>query len=434
VIDRARRLLVSPDFTRLWAAAAVSSFGSYVTRLALPLAAILVLGAGPLGVGILRAAELIAAFGVGLIAGAWVDRLRRRPVMIWADLGRAALLGSIPVAAVLGVLTLAQLLVVAFGAAILTTFFDVADRSLLPDIVPRDRLHEANSTLTATTSVSEFVAFGVGGWLVQILTAPIAIAIDAASFLGSAILLGRIRTEESPPMPAAERGHIAAEIREGLAALGADPLLRPLATANAAVFAGWGIFGATFLLFTVKELGFDPGVVGLIAAMGGFSAFIGAVVAGPAARRLGYGRTLIAALACSAVGNLLIPLAPGATLVGVACLVGQQLLADSALVVFEIGDVTIRQTIVPERLLGRVNAGMRVTGVGAQLAGTIAGAIIAETVGLRAALYLGAALGAVGAIALAASRLRSLRELPAAVERSGRGTTGDLPEEPVDTI
>jgi len=434
VIDRARRLLVSPDFARLWAAAAVSSFGSYVTRLALPLAAILVLGVGPLGVGVLRSAELIAAFGVGLIAGAWVDRLRRRPVMIWADLGRAALLASIPVAAVVGVLTLAQLLVVAFGTAIFTTFFDVADRSFLPDVVPRARLHEANSTLTATTSVSEFVAFGVGGWLVQILTAPIAIAIDAASFLGSAILLGRIRTVESPPTPVAERGHIAGEIREGLAALAVDPLLGPLAAANAAVFAGWGIFGATFLLFTVKELGFDPGVVGLIAAMGGFSAFIGAVVAGPAARRLGYGRTLIAALACSAVGNLLIPLAPGATLVGVVCLVGQQLLADSALVVFEIGDVTIRQTIVPERLLGRVNAGMRVTGVGAQLAGTIAGALVAEAIGLRAALYLGAALGAVGAIALAASPARSLGELPAAVEPSGKAAIGDQLEEPVDTI
>ena len=434
MIDRTRRLLVSPDFGRLWAAAAVSSFGSYVTRLALPLAAILVLEVGPLGVGVLRSAELIAAFGVGLIAGAWVDRLRRRPVMIWADLGRAALLASIPVAAMLGVLTLAQLLVVAFGAAILTTFFDVADRSFLPDLVPRDRLHQANATLTATTSVSEFVAFGVGGWLVQILTAPIAIAIDAASFVVSAMFLGRIRTAEQPPAPAAERSPITAEIREGLAALTTDPLLRPLAAANAAVFAGWGIFGATFLLFTVKELGFDPGVVGLIAAMGGFSAFIGAVVAGPAARRLGYGRTLIAALACSAVGNLLIPLAPGATLLGVACLVGQQLLADSALVVFEIGDVTIRQTIVPERLLGRVNAGMRVTGVGAQLAGTIVGALIAEAVGLRAALYLGAALGAIGALVLAASRVRGLRALPAGAGQSEATAARDLAEEPVDTI
>jgi MFS family permease len=434
VIDRARRLLVSPDFGRLWAAAAVSSFGSFVTRLALPLAAILVLGVGPVGVGVLRSAELIAAFGVGLVAGAWVDRLRRRPVMIWADLGRAALLASVPVAAVLGVLTLAQLLVVAFGAAILTTFFEVADRSFLPDVVPRDRLHEANATLTATVSVSEFVAFGAAGWLVQILTAPIAIAIDAASFLASAILLGRIRTVETPPAPVAERGHIASEIREGVAALAADPLLRPLAVANAAVFAGWGIFGATFLLFTVVELGFDPGVVGLIAAMGGFSAFIGAVVAGPAGRRLGYGRTLIAALAVSAVGNLLIPLAPGATLVGVACLVGQQLLADSALVVFEIGDITIRQTIVAERLLGRVNAGMRVTAVGAQLAGTIAGALIAEAVGLRAALYLGATLGVVGAVALALSRVRTLSTLPVPAEPVGRRSTADLPEQPVDTV
>jgi MFS family permease len=430
VIVRIRRLHITGDFGRLWAAAAVSAFGSYVTRLALPLAAILVLGVGPVGIGVLRSAELVAAFVVGLIAGAWVDRLRRRPVMIVADVGRALLLGSIPFSALLGILTLAQLIVVAFAAAILTTFFDVADRSLLPDLVPRDRLHQANATLTATTSVSEFVAFGIGGWLVQILTAPIAIAVDAASFLVSALLLGRMRTAETPPAPASERTSVRSEIGEGLRTLAGHPLLRPLAIANAAVFAGWGIFGACFLLFTVTELGFSPGVVGLIAATGGFSAFIGAIVSGPATRRLGYGRTLITALVVAAVGNLLIPLAPGATLLGVACLVGQQLLADSALVVFEVADVTIRQTVVEDRLLGRVNAGMRVTGVGAQLAGTIAGAVLAEAVGLRPALYVAAGLGLAGALALAASHVRGLAALPA-----GAATDDAVRiEPPVDTV
>jgi MFS family permease len=432
MIERARRLVVTPDFGRLWAAAAVSSFGSFVTRLALPLAAILVLDAGALEIGLLRSAELIAAFAVGLIAGAWVDRLRRRPVMIVADMGRAILLGSIPVAAILGVLTLAQLLVVAFGAAILTTFFDVADRSFLPDIVPRDRLHAANATLTATTSMTEFVAFGAAGWLVQILTAPIAIAIDAVSFLVSALFLGSIRAHETPAPPAAERAPILDEIRVGLATIVHDPLLRPLAAAHGAVAAGWGFFGAGFLLFTVRDLGIDPGVVGLVAAMGGFSSFIGAVAAGATARRIGYGRMLIGALCVAAFGNLLLPLAPGATIVGIAFLVGQQLFADSALVVFDIGDVTVRQTIVPERLLGRVNAGTRVVAAGAQLVGTVVGAAIAEAVGLRPALLIAATLGLVGAAILAASDVRRLTVLPEAA--GAPGAVEEAAEAPVDTL
>ncbi len=179
------------DFVRLWAATTVSMFGSFVTRTALPFAAILVLGAGAGEVAILRSAELVAGLALGLIAGAWVDRLRRRPILIWADLGRAVLLGTIPVAFALGALTLVQLVVVAFGAAVLTTFFDTADRAFLPTVIGRERLVEANATLTGSSSAAEFVGFGVGGWLIQILTAPIAIAVDAVSFVVSAVLFGR---------------------------------------------------------------------------------------------------------------------------------------------------------------------------------------------------------------------------------------------------
>ena len=185
------------DFRRLWAATGVSMLGSFVTRTALPFAAILVLGAGAAEVGLIRGAELVAGLVVGLIAGAWVDRLRRRPILIWADLGRAVLLGSVPVAFAFGGLTLAHLVVVAFGAAILTTFFDTADRAYLPTVIGRDRLVEANSTLTGTGAAAEFVGFGISGWLIQLLTAPIAIALDALSFLASALVLRTIRAEEA---------------------------------------------------------------------------------------------------------------------------------------------------------------------------------------------------------------------------------------------
>src|SRR4249919_2975114 len=193
------------SFVRVWAAATVSIFGSLITRIALPLVAILVLGSGALEVAILRGLELGATLVFGLVAGAWVDRLRRRPVLIWADLGRAVLLGSVPVAFALGVLTFAQLLVVTGLAAILTTFFDAADNAYLPTIVERDRLVDANSALSASGSAAEFMAFGISGFLVQILTAPIAIAVDAVTYLVSALLLGTIRKAEAPPPKAEDR-------------------------------------------------------------------------------------------------------------------------------------------------------------------------------------------------------------------------------------
>jgi hypothetical protein len=191
--------------------------GSFVTRTALPFAAILVLGAGAAEVGLIRGAELVAGLVVGLIAGAWVDRLRRRPILIWTDLGRAVLLGSVPVAFALGGLTLLQLVLVAFGAAILSTFFDTADRAYLPTVIGRERLVEANSTLTGTSAAAEFLGFGISGWLIQILTAPIAIALDALSFLISALFLRTIRSEEPAPPAPETRTSVLAEIREGLA-------------------------------------------------------------------------------------------------------------------------------------------------------------------------------------------------------------------------
>jgi len=260
-----------------------------VTRTALPFAAILILGAGAAEVAVLRGAELVAGLTVGLVAGAWVDRLRRRPILIWADLGRAVLLASVPAAFALGALTLMHLVVVAFGTAILTTFFDTADRAFLPTIIGRERLVEANATLTGSSSAAEFVGFGAGGWLIQLLTAPVAIALDAVSFLVSALLLAGIRVKEPAPPPVAQRESVLDEIRDGLRLTLRDPILRPLALADAAVAGFWGVFGAVYLVFAT-EMGFEPGVIGLVAAVGGLSSLAGATVAGRAVRRLGVAR------------------------------------------------------------------------------------------------------------------------------------------------
>jgi MFS family permease len=411
-------------FVRVWGAATISIFGSLITRMALPLAAILVLGAGAVEVAILRGLELGAMLVVGLVAGAWVDRLRRRPVLIWADLGRAALLGSIPVAFALGALTYWHLLAVSGLAAILTTFFDSADNAYLPTIVERDHLVSANSALAASGSAAEFMAFGISGFLVQLLTAPIAIAIDAATYLVSALLLGTIRAQEAPPPPREDREPVLAEIRDGLRLVRHDPILRAFAGAQMSLAALWGVFGATWLLFVIDDLQLGPAVIGVIAGVGGFSSFIGAVAATRATRRFGIGPVAVVAMLLSAVGNAFIPLAPaGLPLVAVGCLVMQQLVADSAATVYDITEVSVRQTLVRDRALGRVASTFQVAAMVAQLIATLAAGLLAEAIGLRATMWLAPLGGLVGAGILWASPVRHLIALPPSAD-------GEAPAEP----
>ncbi len=396
-------------FMRVWSAATVSVFGSFVTRMALPFVAILTLKAGPFDIAILRSLELVAALLVGFVAGAWVDRLRRRPVMIWADLGRAVLLGSIPVAAVLGVLSLPQVFAVAAAAAVLTTFFDIADRAYLPTIVDREDLIRANSALTATSSAVEFIGFGVAGVLVNLLTAPIAILIDAVSFVFSAVLLGSIRHQEPPAPPSSGREPVLHEIAEGLRLVAHDPVLRGIVGGSMGLAAMWGIFGATWLLFVTETLLLDPALVGVIAALGGFGSLFGALLAERVVARFGFGRVALIALLVTAVGNALIPLAPvGMPLVAVVLLLGQQVIGDTAVTVYEVTAVSVRQARVADRHLGRVNATVRVATVAAQLAATLVGGLVAEAVGVRGAAFLAPIGALLGAVALAATPARTL--------------------------
>jgi MFS family permease len=401
-------------FVRVWTSSTISIFGSLITRMALPFVAILVLGSGAIEIAVLRSVDLAAALLFGLLAGAWVDRLRRRPILIWSDVLRAVLLASIPLAFVIGALTFAQLLVVAAATAVFSTFADAADNAYLPTIVERDQLVSANGALAASGSAAEFSAFGISGFLVQVLTAPIAILVDAVTFVISAVLVVTIRRPEPEPPPAEHRDPVFHEIRAGLRIALRDPTLRAFAFAQMALSAMWGIFGAVWLLFATGELGLGPAAIGLIAGVGGVASFGGAALASRLTRRWGIGPVAIVAMLLAALGNLFIPLAPaGAPAVAILLLVGQQLVGDSAVTLYDVTETSVRQAFVHDRALGRVASSFHVAAVLAQLVATIGGGLFAEAVGLRGAAFLAPVGALIAAAALWFSPVRSLRALPA---------------------
>lgn len=402
----------NPSFRRIWTAATVSIFGSLITRMALPFVAILVLSANSFDVALIRAMDLMAGLSIGLVAGAWVDRLRRRPVLIWADLGRAVLLTTIPIAAFGGWLSLPQLLIVAFLSAILTTFFDSADVAFLPTIVHRGDLMRANGAIAASTSVSEFLAFGSAGFLVQLLTGPVTMLIDAATYIVSAVLIGSIRVKEPPPKPKAEREPVLEEIRVGLRIVVHNPILRALTLASMALGGLWGVFGAVWYLFALEELGLDPAAIGVIAAVGGLASLVGAVLTGRLNRRFGIGRIVIGAMLMTALGNLLMPLAPaGAPLIAMSFLIAQQLINDSAATAYDITEVSVRQSLVGDRQLGRVNATVRVGVLLASLVCTLAAGALAVQIGLRETAFIAPIGGLLGALILWLSPVRRLQSV-----------------------
>jgi MFS family permease len=397
-------------FVRVWSAATISIFGSLITRMALPFVAILALGAGPFEIAVLRSLDVLAALVFGLAAGAWVDRLRRRPVLVWADVGRALLLGSVPAAFALGVLTLAQLFAVTLLTAVLTTFFDAADNAYLPSIVRKDELVDANSALTASGSAAEFTAFGLSGFLIQVLTAPMAILFDAASFVASALLLGSIRAVEVAPPPVADRRRIVAEIRDGLTLVRRDPVLRALALSEMTQGMLWGVFGATYLLFAFEVLQLGPAAIGLITAAGGLGSLIGALAVGRATRRWGIGLTAVGGLLLATLGNAFVPLAPaGAPVIAAGFLVAQQLVGDGGVTIYAITEQTVRQATVDNRLLGRTTSTMRFAAGAAQLVATLGAGLLAEVIGLRAVAAIAPLGGLAGALVIWFSPVRSLR-------------------------
>jgi MFS family permease len=395
------------DFLRLWSGQTISVFGSMIGGTALSFTAILFLGATPFQLGVLSAMQIVPGLLAGLFAGAWVDRLHRRPLLIAADVGRALVLSSLPLAALLGTLHIAQVYGVALLVSILTVFFDVAYQSYLPSLVGKHELVEGNSKLSASAAVAEFGGFSVAGWLVQALTAPFAILIDAASFVVSAVTLGMIRTREAALIPAGEP-NLYGEIGEGLKKVWRHPLLRASAAVELMHNLGGGVFAALVVLYMSRGLGFNPGVLTPIWAVGGLASFAGAAMAPRVSQRLGAGLAMALGLGVAGVSSFFVPLASGATLLSAAFLAIAQL-GDGFFTLYQVNVVSLWQSITDERLLGRVNATMKFIALAATLAGSLLGGLLGQGVGVRLTLAGAVCCTLLAAVVIGLSPLRKFK-------------------------
>lgn len=402
-------LFREPDFRRFWTAQVVSELGSGVSTLALPLTAVLWLGASAMEMGVLRAAATTPVLLFALLAGVWVDRLPRRLILVASDFGRGVLLLSVPLAAAAGVLGIRLLWTIAFAVGVLTVLFDIAVTSYVPTLVGQARLVRANATLQASSSGARVVGPGAAGLLVQLLGAPFAVAADAASFLGSALLLGQLRAPE-PPGRAGRRG-VRAEIAEGVATVWRDSVLRAMVLSTAVGSLAGAIQGAIFVLYATREVGTPPETLGVVLACGSAAALLGAALASPLATRLGPGGAMVAGQGTIALSSLvLLTASPGP--LGAAVLALAQALMGGGLTVFSVTQIALRQAMTPPHLLGRVNATRRVVVFGVQPLGALLGGAVGERMGLYAALALAAAIQVACVVVMATSPLRTAQEVP----------------------
>lgn len=400
------------DFLKLWGGETVSLFGTQVTVLALPLTAVLTLEASPAELGFLNAARFAPFIAVILFAGVWVDRHRRRPVLIQTNAVRAVLIALIPLAAFLDLLRMEVLYVVGFSVGVLTVFFDLAYQSYLPSLVSRAQLTEGNSKLQASASAAEVGGPGLGGVLVQVATAPYALLIDAGSYLFSALALSGIRKGEPEPGEESDRLPAWAAIREGFSFTLRNPHLRPIAGEAATFNLFEQAIMTVFVVYAVRELDFSAGLLGLVISIGAAGAFLGSVLASFPERRYGLGPTIVGSMVVACSVPLAIPAISRATPLGVLLLALTFFIWGLAVAVSNVHVVSLRQAVTPDLLLGRMNASYRFFTYGAIPLGALLGGLLGETIGLRPTLLVGALGLLLALLWILLSPLGRLRELP----------------------
>ena len=424
-----------PDFLKLWSAETISQLGSQVTGLALPLVAIITLDVSAFQVALLNVIEFAPFILISLPAGVWVDRLPRRPILIAGDLGRAALLATIPLAYAFDALTMWQLYVVGFAFGVLTVFFDVAYQSYLPALVQRDQLVDGNSKLEISRSGAQLAGPALAGVLIQALKAPLAILVDAISFLASALFVLGIRKREEVPEREPGRSPLhgmRGELSEGVRYVFGHRHLRWIAASTATFNFFGSMMGAIFLVYAVRQLGLGAGTIGLIFAIGNVGYLTGALTANRVAGRIGVGPAIVAG-AATGVASLLIPLAPEDS--PIPYLIVSGVIIGFGVVVYNVTQVSFRQASTPERLQGRMNSVMRFIVWGVMPLGTLLGGVIATGVDLKTAIWVGAAGQALAFLPVLLSPVRSLREMPESVTdalaeaegEGGRVMPGQMP-------
>ena len=399
-----RRLLRGHvDFRQLWLATTVSQLGTQVSELGIPLAAILLLHAGAVQVGLLAAAGYLPLALLGLPAGAWADRLPRRSVLIGADLARCLVLASIPIAYLLGSLTIGQLYIVTFCVGGLSVFLDVAYPAYLPSLVARSDLGRANSRLQVSEQGAAFLGPGLAGWLIGLVGAAFAITADAASYLASAALLGRIKHRETKPSTSTNRTRLRTEIVEGLRAVATNRVLRAIALSAAIV----NLFGRMIVvllpLYLIRTAGYGPTTIGIVFAIGSIGFLLGAATADHTARRLGLGPAILAGATVAALAFLLIAAAPTRT--AAPFVVAALFIYGIGALTFTVNNATLRQLTIESQLLGRTTAAMRqLVWIAQPIAGVTAG-WLGHRVGIHTAIWIGAIGALTAPIPLLAAKL-----------------------------
>ena len=410
---RRRSLWRHRDFMKLWTGQTISQLGDEVTQLAIPLVAALTLKVTPFEFGLLAVLQFLPFILLTIPAGVWVDRMRRRPILIGANLGRAVLLASIPVAFLGGWLTLWQLYAVAFAIGCLEVFFDVAYQSYLPSVVERDRLVEGNAKLELSVSATGFIGPGVAGFLADLLRPAIAIFFDAASYLGSVLFMLLIRRPEAPPEPhdaAGPRPSMRREAAEGLRYVLGHRYLRYIAacTGIANLFGNLG--GAILILYIVRELGLTAATIGIVISIGNLGILAGALLAERLGRWIGVGPTIVWSALLSSFSLIAVAIAPRDA--PVPYLIAGGFIGVMTAVVYNINQVSLRQAITPDRMLGRMNATMRFIVWGTIPIGALLGGVLGGVIGLQNTIWVGAIGSFLAFLPVLLSPVRSLQEIP----------------------
>ncbi|HEY0443146.1 MAG TPA: MFS transporter [Candidatus Limnocylindrales bacterium] len=437
-----RSLFRHPDFVKLWSAATISLFGTQISQIAIPVIAVVILDVPPWQVALLGTLEFLPFLLFTLPAGVWVDRLPRRRILISGDLGRAVMLATIPIAFELHSLTIWQLYVVAFVNGIFTVFFDIADQSYLPTVVDRNQLVDANGKLQASVSTAQVIGQPLGGGIVGLLSAPIAVILDAVSYAASAFLVFLIRRTEhstnaraSAAGPAAEvvgdspasgtsvaaeatvgasaatdRPGLRQEISEGLRYVVGHPYLRNIAATTGSSNFFSNVAFAIFPVFVLRDLALSAADFGLIGGAFGVGALVGAVTAGRVAGRFHIGPTIVVSILVGSVPQLLIPLSTHST--ALLLIGGSGLFSGWSNMVYNINQVSLRQSITPERMLGRMNATMRFIVWGTIPIGQVVGGVIATAFGTVTAIWVGVIGGLFVFLPVFFSPVRTLERIP----------------------
>jgi MFS family permease len=399
-----------PDFLKLWAGQTVSELGSVVTRTAVPLVALLVLGAGPLEMALLVVAGSLAVLMVGFFAGAWVDRLRRRPLLIGSDAVRAVLLFSIPIAYAAGILRMEQLYLVTFVEGCLGSLFDAAYPAYVPSLIGVDRVVDGNSKLATSSSLAEIGGPGLAGGLVQAFSAPFAILVDALSFAVSALSLLLIRSPEPARPVVTERMPIRSEIVEGLRLVRNHPVLFPIAMRSVVAHVAGSFYGVLYTIYLIEELHLSPLLLGIVVSAGGVGSLIGSLFASRVIRAVGLGPALIWTAAGASLLGVLTPLAQGPILLATVMVLLPQLIGDGLQTIEGVAELSLIQGLSPDRILGRVNATLEVFSHGiAYPIGALTAAVVAGAIGVRGGIALGWAGMAISILFLVMSPLPRIR-------------------------